>query len=89
MSKATREKFGLPPLHVSAPAPAAPAAPPVGAVWNGIRRLWMVDGVAVDPQPPPLSKMAQVIDPAATVVLHVDGARHRLEAIPPAVKVSA
>lgn len=86
MSKATRAKFGLLPLHVSAP---APAAPPVGAVWNGIRRLWMVDGVAVDPQPPPLSKMAQVIDPAATVVLHVDGARHRLEAIPPAVKVSA
>lgn len=50
MSRASaREKYGLPPLNITKP---APAAPPAGAVWNGIRRLWMVDGVACDPQPP-------------------------------------
>lgn len=97
MSKATREKFGLPPLGAPRPAAAITIeghghdkgarvdavviAPPAGAVWNGIRRLWMVDGVAVEPQPaPPL-----------VVSFSLDSGRHYgpAAALPPAVKVSA
>lgn len=46
MSKHTREKFVSPSAQ-----PAKPVEVPPGAAWNGIRRLWMVDGVACDPQP--------------------------------------
>ena len=69
MSRASaREKYGLPPLNITKP---APAAPPAGAVWNGIRRLWMVDGVACDPQPPaPLVASAQNF---ATIAIHKRG----------------
>ncbi len=45
MSKATRDRFNLPSLNVS--------KPPEGATWNNLRRLWMFDGVPVDPQPTP------------------------------------
>ena len=69
----------------------APAAPPPGAVWNNIRRLWMVDGVACDPQPPapvgagggltsanPFSGHAVMVQPSP-----------RPADVPPAVKVTA
>jgi hypothetical protein len=44
MSKATRER--LPPPSGNA------SKPPEGAVWNNLRRLWMLDGEPVDPQSP-------------------------------------
>lgn len=98
MSKATREKFGLPPLGAPRPAAAITIeghghdkgarvdavviAPPAGAVWNGIRRLWMVDGVAVEPQPAP------PVD-GVPLVFFAHQAEHIGAAVPPAVKVSA
>ena len=77
MSARTRERLGLPPLPVYAP------PVPHGATWNGLRRLWMVDGVAVDPQP---------AEPRGPVVeFSLDSGRHYgpASALPPAVKVSA
>jgi hypothetical protein len=59
----------------------APAAmPPAGAVWNGIRRAWLVPGpagvlVVADPQPPPPERSFTTGAPAADV--------------PPSVKISA
>lgn len=47
--------------------PRAPYPPP-GAVWNGLRRLWLLDGVPLDPQPPALVLTAQT-PPAVKVDL--------------------
>lgn len=81
MSKHTREKFGSPPLNVSK---SKPIEPPAGAVWNGIRRLWMIDGVAVEPQPP--APGAMIADPSnyATITIRKTSAA---DVVPPAVKV--
>lgn len=54
-------------------------APPPAAAWNGLRRLWMVDGVAVDPQP---------AAPSLVVEVSLDSGRH-VSPILPSVKVSA
>jgi hypothetical protein len=56
------------------------AVPPSGAVWNGIRRAWLVPGpdgalVVADPQPPPPERSFTTGKPAADV--------------PPSVKISA
>lgn len=77
MSARTRERLDLAPLPVYAP------PVPQGATWNGLRRLWMVDGVAVDPQP------AAPRDPV--VEFSLNSGRHYgpASALPPAVKVSA
>lgn len=88
MSKHNRprpEPSDLAPHHVSG---LAPAAPPAVAVWNGIRRLWMIDGVAVEPQPPaPSVRIADAETPWAS---GFNGPRAVvLGVVPPAVKVSA
>ena len=44
MSKATRERLT---------SPGNISKVPEGATWNNLRRLWMLDGVPVDPQPAP------------------------------------
>lgn len=80
----------------------APAAPPAGAMWNGLRRLWMVDGVAVDPQPaaPPAPLAVQMVPgargpvpapPSVKVEVSLDSGRHYGPAasLSPSVKVSA
>ena len=78
-------------------------APPPAAVWNGLRRLWMVDGVAVDPQPaaPPAPLAVLEMAPGArgpvpappslSVEASLDSGRHYgpAAALPPSVKVSA
>lgn len=87
MSQKTREKYGIRlPALVDVAAPAhkfdsfmIPAARKPEPVWNGLRRLWMVDGVAVDPQP---------AAPPALVEVSLDSGRH-VSPIHPSVKVSA
>ncbi len=60
--------------------------PPVDAVWNNIRRLWMADGVAVDPQPaPPIEISRGDMTDAELRALGRALASH----VPPAVKVTA
>ena len=93
MSQKTREKYGIRlPVVVDTAAPAhkfdsfmIPAARKPEPVWNGLRRLWMVDGVAVDPQPaPPIDILRGDMTDAEM------RARGRaLAALPPSVKVSA
>lgn len=56
------------------------AMPPAGAVWNGIRRAWLVPGpdgalVVADPQPPPPERSFTTGAPSADVL--------------PSVKISA
>lgn len=63
-----------------APVPPSAVTPPSGAVWNGIRRAWLVPGpdgalVVADPQPPPPLRSFTTGAPAADV--------------PPSVKISA
>jgi hypothetical protein len=75
------------PVTTSAPAPAAPSP---GAVWNNIRRLWMVDGVAVDPQPAAPVGMAEIRAGGRTIgFLEFAPSDVTVERVPPAVKVSA
>ena len=50
MSQKTRERYEA---GRKVEAAAVPAVVQVAPVWNGLRRLWMVDGVAVAPQPAP------------------------------------
>ncbi|MEK9646171.1 MAG: hypothetical protein VW547_11570 [Alphaproteobacteria bacterium] len=62
------------------PVPLSAVTPPSGAVWNGIRRAWLVPGpdgalVVADPQPPPPLRSFTTGAPAADV--------------PPSVKISA
>lgn len=72
----------------AASAPAAP--PPSGAVWNNIRRLWMVDGVAVDPQPAAPVGMAEIRAGGRTIgFLEFAPSDVTVERVPPAVKVTA
>lgn len=80
MSQKTRERYEA---GRKVEAAAVPAVVQVAPVWNGLRRLWMVDGVAVDPQP------AAPRDPV--VEFSLDSGRHYgpASALPPAVKVSA
>jgi hypothetical protein len=79
MSARTRERLDLAPLPVYAP------PVPQGATWNGLRRLWMVDGVAVAPQPAPPIEISRGDMTDAEM-----RARGRaLAALPPSVKVSA
>lgn len=80
-----------------------PAARKPEPVWNGLRRLWMVDGVAVDPQPvappAPLAVLEMVpgargpvpAPPSVSVEVSLDSGRHYGPAasLPPSVKVSA
>lgn len=92
MSQKTREKYGIrlpvmvdvgrgTGLTAAARGEFAREAEAAAPVWNGLRRLWMVDGVAVDPQP--------AAPPAPVAVLEMPlGARGPVPA-PPAVKVSA
>lgn len=62
MSKHTRERHAQ---HT--------AAPPAGAWWNNIRRLWFTGSaeaaVALDPQPPPPSRADVDVPLAAKVFL--------------------
>lgn len=86
MSQKTREKYGLPPLRVSAP---APAAPPVGAVWNNISRLWMVATdagmVPCDPQP----AAPQIAPVTAGERVQLVGFVPGVAGVLPSIKVSA
>lgn len=79
MSQKTRERYEA---GRKVEAAAVPAVVQVAPVWNGLRRLWMVDGVAVDPQP---------AAPKLAVELSLDSGRHYgpAAALPPSVKVSA
>lgn len=43
--------------------------PPPGATWNNIRRLWLVAGQPLDPQPPPPRAATADIQPAVKVAL--------------------
>ena len=87
MSQATREKFNLPPLNVS-----KPAAPLRRPVWDAARGLWMLDGVAVDPQPA-APQPTVVFERAIQRVNLADGLRFEPGKtsidVPPSVKVSA
>lgn len=94
MSQKTREKYGirLPVVDSSSRAASAPApaAPPPGAVWNNIRRLWMVDGVACDPQPAAPVGMAEIRAGGRTIgFLEFAPSDVTVERVPPAVKVTA
>ena len=93
MSQKTREKYGIRlPVMVDAGRGTGLTAAARGEfareveaaapVWNGLRRLWMVDGVAVDPQP---------AAPSLSVEASLDSGRHYgpAAALPPSVKVSA
>ena len=90
MSQKTREKYGIrlpvmvdvgrgTGLTAAARGEFAREAEAAAPVWNGLRRLWMVDGVAVDPQP---------AAPPALVEVSLDSGRH-VSPILPSVKVSA
>lgn len=94
MSQKTREKYGIrlpvmvdvgrgTGLTAAARGEFAREAEAAAPVWNGLRRLWMVDGVAVAPQP------AAPRDPV--VEFSLNSGRHYgpASALPPAVKVSA
>jgi hypothetical protein len=79
MSQKTRERYET---GRKVEAAAVPAVVQVAPVWNGLRRLWMVDGVAVDPQP---------AAPSLAVEFSLDSGRlyGPASAPPPSVKVSA
>jgi hypothetical protein len=79
MSQATREKYNLPPLHVSASVSAASARRPT---WDAARGVWLLDGKLLEPQPAPPTGLAS--EPV-TLLYHQ---AEQLQA-PPAVKVSA
>ncbi len=82
MSQKTRERYEA---GRKVEAAAVPAVVQVAPVWNGLRRLWMVDGVAVAPQPAPPIEISRGDMTDAEM-----RARGRaLAALPPSVKVSA
>jgi hypothetical protein len=96
MSQKTREKYGIrlpvmvdvgrgTGLTAAARGEFAREAEAAAPVWNGLRRLWMVDGVAVAPQPAPPIEISRGDMTDAEM-----RARGRaLAALPPSVKVSA
>ena len=79
MSKATRERLT---------SPGNISKVPEGATWNNLRRLWMLDGVPVDPQPAaPGVRLADVETPWSR---GFNGPRAVVVGVvPPAVKVQA